>query len=185
MKWETGDRSYELVGGWGELPDGWSWGRWPGSRSTRSDNVHVYTRTEHPYMVFDKSGTCSSTTGVRGCLRQAHGIHITDDDSVFLVSHTENVVLAFDRGGRHTLTLGTLGEHSDTGFTKQLRTPPDLADADSVPVRNGVGHSGPPFHLPTDVAVSSDGEIFVSDGYRNARAHSKFNALGRSPRFVG
>ena len=32
-----------------------------------------------------------------------------------------------------------------------------------------MAYAGPPFHQPTDVATSSSGEIFVSDGYRNAR----------------
>ena len=34
-----------------------------------------------------------------------------------------------------------------------------------------------PFHQPTDVAVGDNGDIFVSDGYRNARVH-KFSADG-------
>src|SRR5438067_12924082 len=53
---EAGERQYELVEGWGQLPDGWKWGQVAGVACDSKDRVHVYTRTEHPYMVFDKSG---------------------------------------------------------------------------------------------------------------------------------
>jgi streptogramin lyase len=42
---------------------------------------------------------------------------------------------------------------------------------------NGVAHSAGPFHWPTDLTVAPSGEIYVSDGYRNARVH-KFGADG-------
>ena len=50
------DRQYELVEGWGELPRGWQWGQVAGVACDSEDRVHVYTRTEHPYMIFDRSG---------------------------------------------------------------------------------------------------------------------------------
>ena len=52
----VGDRQYELVEGWGQLPEGWQWGQCAGVACDSQDNVHVFTRTEHPNMVFDKSG---------------------------------------------------------------------------------------------------------------------------------
>ena len=62
------------------------------------------------------------------------------------------------------LTLGTSGRPSDTGAT-------------SIDFRT-IRHSGPPFYFPTNVALSPEGEIYVSDGYGNARVH-KFAADGR------
>jgi DNA-binding beta-propeller fold protein YncE len=38
--------------------------------------------------------------------------------------------------------------------------------------------AGPPFHYPTNVALSLAGEIYVTDGYGNARVH-KFSPEGR------
>src|SRR5439155_3030800 len=37
---------------------------------------------------------------------------------------------------------------------------------------------GPPFHYPTNLALSPQGEMYVSDGYGNARIH-KFSPDGR------
>ena len=56
MVWNAGDRQYELVEGWGTLPAGWTWGQVAGVACDSQDRVHIYTRTEHPYMVFDRSG---------------------------------------------------------------------------------------------------------------------------------
>lgn len=56
MKVEAGERQYELVEGWGTLPEGWTWGQVAGVACDSQDRVHVYTRTEHPYMVFDRAG---------------------------------------------------------------------------------------------------------------------------------
>jgi DNA-binding beta-propeller fold protein YncE len=47
-----------------------------------------------------------------------------------------------------------------------------------MPVTNGVAHPGPPFHHPTDVSIGPNGEIYVSDGYRNCRVH-KFAPDGK------
>jgi len=57
MKIEAGEREYELVEGWGTLPEGWTWGQVAGVACDSQDRVHVYSRTEHPYMVFDRGGT--------------------------------------------------------------------------------------------------------------------------------
>ena len=56
IKFDIGPRQYELVEGWGNLPEGWKWGLCAGVACDSQDNVHVFTRTEHPYMVFDKKG---------------------------------------------------------------------------------------------------------------------------------
>ncbi len=54
------------------------------------------------------------------------------------------------------MTIGTPGTPSDTGATSDYRT---------------VTHGGDPFHQPTKAVLNSAGEIFVSDGYLNARVH--------------
>src|SRR5260370_14554316 len=38
-----------------------------------------------------------------------------------------------------------------------------------------VTHGGGPFNLPTDIAFAPSGEMFMTDGYGNARVH-KFSA---------
>ena len=62
--------------------------------------------------------------------------------------------------------------------------------ADAGPERPSLGHrsdepglshhppAGPPFHYPTNLALAPKGELYVSDGYGNARIH-KFSAEGQ------
>jgi len=63
-------------------------------------------------------------------------------------------------------TIGTKGERSDTGVPE---------DDWSSAAWKKVTHGGGPFNLPTDIAFAPNGEMFMTDGYGNARVH-KFSA---------
>lgn len=172
--WDVGDRRYEVVEGWGEVPDGWEWGQVGGVGVDDAGNVHVFTRADHPYRVFDPSGKLLDHWG-EGLFNDAHGICIAPDGSLLFVERNGHAVLKFDPSGRHRLTLGNRGVPSDTGWTREIREPDvgsgEPGHTDAIVMINGVGYGGPPFHRPTDVTVASDGNIFVSDGYRNSRVH--------------
>ena len=175
---EAGERQYELVEGWGQLPQGWTWGQVAGVACDSQDRVHVYTRTDHPYMIFDKTGCLVDHWGEE-ILDMAHSVYVDVEDSVFILSHRAHFILKFNKNGKHTLTLGKRGKPSDTGYTKEGRVPASpWASGGGLPTKNGVAHGGPPFHQPTDIAVGDNGDIFVSDGYRNARVH-KFSGDGK------
>jgi DNA-binding beta-propeller fold protein YncE len=62
------------------------------------------------------------------------------------------------------MTLGTSGKPSDTGNT-------------SMDYRT-IKHAGPPFNYPTNLAISPNGDLYISDGYGNARIH-KFSGDGK------
>ena len=161
IKIEAGERQYELVEGWGELPPGWIWGQVGAVGVDSRDRVHVFTRTDHPYMIFERSGKLEWSWG-QGIFEDAHGLCITPDDNVFLVDRTPQVVLKFTNDGRHLLSAGKRHKPSDTGWTDDNKK---------------VTHPGPPFHHPTDVGLSTNGDFYVSDGYRNCRVH-KYSADG-------
>jgi DNA-binding beta-propeller fold protein YncE len=150
-----GDRRYELVQGWGQLPSGWEWGQVGAVGVDSQDQVHAYVRTEHPYMILDKSGKMIDSWG-NGIFEDAHGIYIAPNDDVFFIDRSTELVLKFDSKGRHLLTLGKRNQPSDTGYTDESRT---------------VKYPGGPFHYPTDLSVGPGGEIYVSDGYRNCQVH--------------
>jgi DNA-binding beta-propeller fold protein YncE len=158
---DAGERQYELVEGWGELPKGWVWGQVGDVAVDSRDRVHVFTRTDHPYMIFDRAGHFEWSWGY-GIFEDAHGICIGPDDNVYLTDRTPQIVLKFTNDGRHLFTIGKRGQPSDTGYTRE----------DPV-----VKYAGPPFHHPTNVALSPNGEFYVSDGYRNCRVH-KYAADG-------
>jgi streptogramin lyase len=66
------------------------------------------------------------------------------------------------------MTLGTPDQPSDTGYRE---TPPIFERIASIK------YGGGPFNRPTGVGVAPNGDIYVSDGYANARIHH-FNAKG-------
>ena len=168
---DVGERQYELVQGWGEMPDGWQWGQVGAVCVDSKDNVHMFTRAEHPYRVFDKSGKMLDHWGEE-IFEDAHGMCITPDDTLYFVDRMPQLVLKFSKEGKHGLSLGKRGVPSDTGYTQEVREAAGpLVSGGGIPVKNGVGHPGPPFHHPTDVSVGPNGEIYVSDGYRNCRVH--------------
>jgi len=168
---DAGERQYELVHGWGQLPAGWRWGQVGAVAVDSHDNVHVFTRAEHPYMVFDSAGRLIDSWG-DGIFEDAHGLCITPDDTLYFVDRNPQIVLKFDKQGRHRLTLGHRHQPSDTGYTQETREAAGpLASGGGMPVLNGVHYGGPPFHHPTDVSVAPTGAIYVSDGYRNSRVH--------------
>src|SRR5262249_1086225 len=69
-----------------------------------------------------------------------------------------HVVHKFTPEGKLLMTLGTKGLPSDTGAT-------------SIDFRT-ITHTGPPFHYPTNVALSPEGNLYITDGYGNARVHA-------------
>ena len=157
----TGEYVFEFAQDWGSLPDKYEWGQVGAVAVDSQDRVYAFNRSDHPMMILDREGNLLSTWG-EGSIKQAHGIYIGQDDSLFVVDRDEQVVMKATLDGQILFTLGNRGQPSDTGFT------------DESP---GVKQAAGPFNLPTDLALSSTGDIYVSDGYRNARVH-KFSAAG-------
>src|SRR5262249_26447339 len=134
-----------------------------GVATDSQDRVYVFNRGDHPLMVFNRDGTFVKSWG-EGLFKRPHGIIIGPDDSVYCTDDFDHTVRKFTPDGRLLMTLGTSGQPSDTGAT-------------SVDFRT-ILRAGPPFHYPANVALSPEGNIFVSDGYGNARIH-KFSSDGR------
>jgi DNA-binding beta-propeller fold protein YncE len=91
-------------------------------------------------------------------------VFIGPDDTVYCTDDFDHTVRAFSPTGQLRWTLGTSGRPSDTGATStDYRT---------------IKRAGPPFHYPTNLALGPGGDIYVSDGYGNARVH-RFAPDGR------
>jgi hypothetical protein len=125
--------------------------------------VYVFARGEHPVLVFDPEGNFLSSWG-EGVFGRPHGILITPDDIAYCADDKDHTVRKCTLDGTVLMTLGTKDRPADTGYDgKNWRT---------------IQRSGPPFNRPTNVALSPTGEMYVSDGYGNARVH-KFTPDGR------
>jgi DNA-binding beta-propeller fold protein YncE len=148
---------------WARWPAGWLVREVVGVATDSQDRVFVFYRGEHPVTVFDSEGTFLFAWG-EGIFNRPHGITIGPDDSVYCADDFDHTVRKFTPEGKLLLTLGTSGQPSDTGAT-------------SVDFRN-IQRAAGPFHYPTNVALGPAGEIYVSDGYGNARVH-KFTPEGK------
>ena len=144
--------SYRLVKNWGRLPDDWDFMEVAGVAVDSKDNVFVFNRGEHPVIVFDVAGNFLYSWG-EGDFPRAHGIHIDSGDNVFLTDDGGHFVRKYDSHGRLLLEIGSPGQPS--------------------PYMSGL-----PFNRCTHTALSPEGEIYVSDGYNNARIH-KYTPDGR------
>lgn len=153
--------TFELVEGWGRLPEGWTLGQ-TGIVTDSRDRVYLFNRGEHPLIVLDRDGKLLSSWG-EGVLTAAHGMYIDADENLYLPVINSHVVLKYSREGNLLMTLGTWDQPSDTGWSGNYR---DLAL-----------RAAGPFHRPSDIAVSPAGDLYISDGYGNARIH-KFTADG-------
>jgi DNA-binding beta-propeller fold protein YncE len=159
----AGSYRFEALGAWGRLPEGWSFVEAVGVATDSHDRVFVFNRGEHPVIVLDPNGSFLNAWG-EGHFVRPHGIQIGPDDMVYLTDDRDHTVRKYTPDGRLLWTLGTSGRPSDTGIQGyDFRT---------------IAHAGPPFNLPTNLALGPDGELFISDGYGNARVH-KFAADGR------
>jgi NHL repeat len=153
---------YDLVENWEQLPAGWSHGDVAGVAVDSQDWVYVFNRGEHPVIVYDRDGRFITSWG-EGIFTRPHGITIVND-VVYCADDTDHTVRAFTTSGDLLWTLGTLNQPSDTGYSPQ-------GASNLTSIRRGAG----PFNRPTRLAVAPNGELYVSDGYGNARIH-RFSA---------
>ena len=124
--------------------------------------MHVLTRSQHPVLVFDRRGRFLRSWG-DGVFDTTHGLHIGPDDCVYIVDAGDSTVRKFSPTGELLLQLGEPHRVSETGYT----------DWDFRTISTG----GPPFNTPTGVAVAPSNDVYVSDGYGNARVH-RFSETG-------
>jgi len=153
--------AFEVIEGWEKLPEGWSYVEVAGVATDSRDRVYVFNRGEHPMIVFDSDGNFLDAWG-EGLFTNAHGIHIGPDDRIYAADNFDHTVRIFSPDGSLLRTLGEKDQPSDTGYV-QGRTP--------------VQHGGEPFNRVTNVALDGVGDLYVADGYGNARVH-KFSADG-------
>jgi DNA-binding beta-propeller fold protein YncE len=132
--------------------------------------VYVANRGAHPVVVLDRNGNLLTTWGKGLFSTRAHGIYAGPDDTIYCTDDGSHTMYKFSPGGKLLLTLGKKDQPSDTGYTQ----PPGSRLTDSL---STIKRAGPPFNHPTGVALSSSGDIYVSDGYGNARVH-KFSPDG-------
>ena len=148
----SGGFTYRPMDRWARLPDGWEFGDVAAVGVDGKDRVYAFNRGRHPMIVFDREGNFLQSWG-EGVFSRAHGLHMAPDDTVYLTDDGDHTVRKCTLDGKVLLTIGIPGEPA-----------PFM--------------SGDPFRRCTHTALSPSNEIYVSDGYGNARIH-KYAQDGR------
>jgi hypothetical protein len=149
----AGAYRYEVVEGWAKLPPGMQFNADVAAVGVdRQDRVYCFNRGAHPMVVLDRDGNFLRSWG-EGVFKRAHGVHVAPDDTLWLTDDGDHTVRHCTLEGKVLLTLGVPG--TPTGYM-----------------------SGEPFHRCTHTALSPHGDLYVSDGYGNARVH-KYSPDGR------
>lgn len=107
----------------------------------RSGAVWTLQRGRVPVQVFDADGKLIRSWG-EGLFRKPHGLALDREDCVWITDIGAHTVTRLSPDGEPQLQLGTPGEP---------------------------GNDATHFNQPTDVAIASDGTVYVSDGYGNNR----------------
>ena len=141
----AGEYTYRAVEGWAKWPEDWNLHDVAAVGVDRNDNVYAFHRGDHPMVVFDRNGNVLRTWG-EGTFKRAHGVHMAPDETIYLTDDADHTVRRCTLDGKVLLTIGIPG------------TPAPFM-------------SGEPFRQCTHTALSPKGEIYVSDGYGNARVH--------------
>ena len=148
----TGDFRYRVRRDWAKLPAGWRFMDVAAVATDANDNVYVFNRGDHPMIVFDSDGNFLRSWG-EGLFSRPHGLHIGPDETLYCTDDGDHTMRACTLDGKVLLTLGIAGKPSRY-------------------------MAGEPFHRCTHTALSPEGDLYVSDGYGNARVH-KYSPDGK------
>lgn len=143
---------HQLVTDWAKLPKGWNFGEVSGVTTDKQDNVWVFTRGAHPVMQFDRAGKFLQAWPDLKIV-SSHGIRVDDEGNLWLIDVKGHVVIKCNPEGRVLMVLGN-----------RQGTP-------------GNNDSKDAFNEPTGIAFGKNGDLYISDGYVNARV-IKFNRDG-------
>ncbi|HVH75813.1 MAG TPA: 6-bladed beta-propeller [Stellaceae bacterium] len=157
----SGNYTYEPVRDFCKLPAGQSFGLVSRVAADAQDRIYVFQRKDPPVVVFDRDGKYLGAWG-SGEVTDPHGLKIVGD-TVYTTDRSDSVAKSFTLEGKPLLQFGTPGVHSDTGCEGS----PWLAL-----------RAAGPFNHPTEMIAHPNGDIYVTDGYRNSRVH-RFARDGR------
>ncbi len=148
--------TFEVVRDWAKIPKDWDLVEVPGLAIDSRDRICAFTRGEPPVVEFDRDGCILASWGT-GLFRRPHAVCFGPDDCLYCVDDVAHAVRKYTADGKLLATIGPAGAPSETGYV------PD----DFLSVKRG----GPPYNLPTSIAIAPSGEIYVTDGYGNSRVH--------------
>lgn len=194
ITYKGGEFAYEYVADFAKnLPTHDKYASVAGGFCDKHDNLYLEVRgVPNPLVQLDPDGNWVRDFGA-GAIVVCHFGIATPDDTFMMTDIPMHVVREFDANGKVLMEMGTRGKGSDSGFNgrfyeEQRRLgnyyPPEpymripgltaLTEAERHTIKRMAG----PFNRPTDVAMDSKGDIYVSDGYGNVAVH-RFSRDGK------
>lgn len=162
---------FELIPDWEQCPTGEEFAHQDVAAVAcdSQDRVYLHTRAGDRVSVYREDGKFIGKWG-DGVFNNAHGITIRND-TIYATDNGDSVVRIFDLEGNLKKTLGTPKQPTDTGYMR-TKGPYKIGHNETV-----VRVAGP-FNCCCNCAIARNGDIFVADGYGNARVHH-FGADGK------
>ena len=166
---------YDTIQNFTKLPVGLYLGESIGVATNSKGHVFVYTRSgETRLFEFDQTGAFVKEIG-QGTygMAFAHSVRVDAQDNIWTVDEGSNTIVKFSPDGNKVLMI--LG-----------RRPDPVEQLSMMPGGGGATFANKPysFSRQTDVAWDPQGNIFVSDGYGDARV-VKYDKAGRFVKSVG
>jgi sugar lactone lactonase YvrE len=157
-----------------KMPQGLYMGEAVGVATNSKGTVYVSTRSGESHVFeFDRNGNFVKEFALGSyAYGFAHAVRVDKDDNVWTIDEGTNVVLKFSPSGRLLMVMGKRPDPID-----QLARMPGTAPYS--------GANRPySYHRPTDITWDPQGNIFISDGYGDARI-VKYDKDGRFIKSVG
>ncbi len=151
----SGDFVFEPVEDWPQLPAGVELVEAVGVAVDSQDRVFIFNRGGIPILIFEADGAFVESWG-EGEFARPHGIWIAPDDTLYLTDDMGHQVRHFTADGRLIDEIEPDGPSESGAVGFDYRT---------------ITHGAPPFNLPTNAVLANNGDLFVADGYGNARIH--------------
>jgi DNA-binding beta-propeller fold protein YncE len=156
------------------MPPGLYMGEGIGVATNSKGGLYIFTRSgESRLFEFDAMGNFVKEFGKDSYgYGFAHSVRVDKDDNVWTVDEGPNIVMKFNPAGKLLMVLGKRPDPID-----QLAMMPGTAPFS--------GANRPySFHRPTDIGWDAQGNIFISDGYTDARI-VKYDKNGRFIKSAG
>jgi streptogramin lyase len=151
---------YVVNKAWAQLPADMTWNASTSSiAADGKGNIVVLVRTAPYFRVFTREGKFVKVWGDAGLFVEPHSVMFDREGNIWSTDSNGHVVMKFDPAGKLLLALGKRGTAGDN-TSREL------------------------FNRPNAVAIAANGDIYVSDGYVNARV-VHFDKTGKFLRIIG
>jgi hypothetical protein len=156
----AGDHSYEVIHGWGELPDSIHYGFTHGVVCDSRHRIFIHNQSLDAVVIFDADGKFEKSWGEE-FQKGAHGMWLNREgreEFLYLSDYVRHMVVKTTLDGEVVYTL-------------------------RWPEQSGVYESEEQYK-PTNVAVAPNGDVYVGDGYGLSYIH-QYDARGEYLRTFG